>query len=103
MLDEDKKISFEEMIKYKHSTRMELADRLLDDLIPAARKHGDELARRAADVLEAWDASANADSRGAVLFSFWAEEMDFDSAFSTPWNQNPHAPRQTVWQILPRS
>ncbi|MEP0787725.1 MULTISPECIES: acylase [Cyanophyceae] len=93
MLDEDKKISFEEMIKYKHSTRMELADRLLDDLIPAARKHGDELARRAADVLEAWDASANADSRGAVLFSFWAEEMDFDSAFSTPWNQN--SPRTT--------
>ncbi len=33
MLAEDKRISFQEMVDYKHSTRMELADRLLDDLL----------------------------------------------------------------------
>jgi acyl-homoserine-lactone acylase len=87
MLDEDKKISFEEMIKYKHSTRMEFADRILDDLIPAAQKYGKELGRRAADVLAAWDRQANADSQGAVLFAAWADKLDFERAFSQPWSE----------------
>jgi acyl-homoserine-lactone acylase len=85
MLDEDEKISFDEMIKYKHSTRMEFADRILDDFIPAARKYGNEVAQRAATVLETWDRQANADSKGAVLFATWATEIDFDKAFSKPW------------------
>ncbi len=93
MLAEDEKISFDEMVEYKHSTRMELADRILDDLIPAARKQGGELARRAADVLEAWDRQANADSKGAVLFASWVEEMDLDKAFSIPWSED--SPRTT--------
>jgi acyl-homoserine-lactone acylase len=38
MLMEKSKISFEEMIADKFSSRMELADRILDDLIPAARQ-----------------------------------------------------------------
>jgi acyl-homoserine-lactone acylase len=87
MLLEDKKISFEEMIAYKHSTRMELADRLLDDLIPITRKQGGELGRRVADVLSAWDRQTNADSRGAVLFATWAEEIDLDQGFSIPWSE----------------
>ena len=97
MLDEDKQISFQEMIEYKYSTRMELADRILDDLIPAARKDGNELARQAANVLENWDRQANPDSRGAVLFAAWYEAMHEDidnkSAFRTPWNEN--SPRTT--------
>jgi len=87
MLAEDQQLSFEEMVKYKHSTRMELADRLLDDLIPAARQQGNALARRAAEVLAAWDRQANADSRGAVLFAFWAEAMDSDRLFAIPWSE----------------
>lgn len=93
MLAEDKQISLEEMIKYKHSTRMELAERLLDDLIPAARQQGGELARRAADVLDTWDRQANADSRGAVLFALWAEAVDSDHLFAIPWNED--SPRTT--------
>jgi acyl-homoserine-lactone acylase len=93
MLAEDNKISFEETISYKHSTRMELADRLLDDLIPALRKEGSKLALQAAEVLKKWDRQANADSRGAVLFAFWSEQMDFDTMFNTPWNEN--LPRTT--------
>ncbi|MBV6623043.1 MAG: acylase [Rivularia sp. (in: Bacteria)] len=93
MLDEDKKITFNEMVKYKHSTRMDFADRILDDLIPAARKYGSELGQRAVNVLEKWDRQANADSKGAVLFAAWAEELDFDEAFSKPWSQD--APRTT--------
>ncbi|WP_414582627.1 acylase [Scytonema sp. PCC 10023] len=93
MLDEDEKISLNEMIEYKHSTRMEFADRILDDLIPAAHKSGNELAIRAANVLETWDKQANAESRGAVLFALWAQEMDFDTAFSQPWTED--SPRTT--------
>lgn len=95
MLDEDKSISFEELIAYKHSTRMELADRILDDLIAAAREHGSDLAKRAADVLEKWDRSADAESRGAALFTFWAQEMRLTGSrawkvFATQWDEkNP--------------
>ncbi len=88
MLADDEKISLDEMIAYKHSTRMELADRLLDDLIPSARKYGNELAKRAALVLENWDRQANADSRGAVLFAIWAEEVDLGKTFSKPWSED---------------
>jgi acyl-homoserine-lactone acylase len=91
MLIEDPQITFEEMVQYKHSTRMELADRLLDDLIPAAQQHGTELARSAASVLVKWDRQANANSRGAVLFNFWLESMDFDPPFAVPWQEKlPH-------------
>lgn len=89
MLSEHNKISFAQMVEDKHSTRMELADHLLDNLISASRKHGGELAQRAADVLFKWDRQANADSRGAVLFAFWVKQMHLnDQAFSFPWSQN---------------
>jgi acyl-homoserine-lactone acylase len=87
MLSKDKSISWEKMIEYKHSTTMELAERILDDLIPAAQKYGDELARRTADILAVWNRNADADSRGAVVFSFWLEEMGIDKVFSIPWNE----------------
>ncbi|MBD0361540.1 MAG: acylase [Coleofasciculus sp. C3-bin4] len=88
MLMEKSKISFEEMIADKFSSRMELADRILDDLIPAARSVGGELAPQAADVLEAWDRKADAHSRGAVLFAVWARSMPDGNWFATPWNEN---------------
>lgn len=88
MLAKDEQISFEEMVEYKHSTHMELAERLLDELTSAARQQGGELARRAANVLDAWDRKAEADSRGAVLFAFWTQELDFeDNFFAIPWNK----------------
>jgi acyl-homoserine-lactone acylase len=65
MLEGDRKISSEEMISYKHSTHMEMADRLLDDLIPALRQEASPLALQAAQVLEKRDRQANAESKGA--------------------------------------
>lgn len=88
MLMEDKQISFEKMIADKFSSRVELADRILDELIPAARRLGGELGRQAADVLEAWNRQADANSRGTVLFAAWARAMPAYSWFSTPWNEN---------------
>jgi acyl-homoserine-lactone acylase len=87
---EDESITFDEAVAYKLSTRMELADRILDDLVPAARAHGGELAKRAADVLEAWDRSADAESRGAVLFAAWARawtEATRGNGYATAWSE----------------
>lgn len=87
MLKSDERISFEKMVEYKHSTHIELAERLLDDLITAARQQGGEVAKNAADVLENWDRKTESDSRGAVLFAFWSEEVDFSNLFAVPWNE----------------
>ncbi|MEG4120111.1 acylase [Microcoleus sp. N9_B4] len=87
MLLEDAKISFDELMQYKHSTQVELADRLLDDLIPIARQ-GSEKARRAAEVLANWDRKVDAKSRGAVLFAFWKQAMDANELFAKPWSED---------------
>jgi len=84
MLLEDESVSFREMVAYKHSTRVEMADRLLDDLLPLARNRGSEKSRRAARVLEGWDRRTDADSRGAVLFLHWAMAL-YDQTRRDPW------------------
>lgn len=84
----DTSVTFEELVAYKHSTRMLLADRMLPDLLAEARRRGDGDARRAADVLEQWDRSAEATSRGAVLFQRWAMtwlRAGGARAFARPW------------------
>lgn len=84
----DSSITFDELVQYKHSTHMLLADRVLPELIADARANGDADAKKAADVLEKWDRSANADSRGAVLFVKWAVAMyeaTKGSPFAHPW------------------
>jgi acyl-homoserine-lactone acylase len=93
---EDDSITFDELVAYKLSTRMELADRILDDLIPAARAHGSELANQAADVLDTWDRHADAESRGAVLFAAWVQawaQATGGNGYATAWNEA--APRTT--------
>lgn len=88
MLDEDKSITFDELVEYKLSTRMELADRLLDDLFAAVDAHGSELAKEAKVVLEKWDREADNDSKGALLFAVWVRKMQFRSSggFKKNWN-----------------
>ncbi len=97
MLDEDSSITFDEMIKYKHSTRMELADRILDDVISIGRKSDSEKAKRAAEVFAKWDRSADAESRGASLFQAFAMEMNRrlggSKIFATRWSESD--PRNT--------
>ncbi|MCP4149094.1 MAG: acylase [bacterium] len=85
LLHEDKKISFQEMIDYKHCTRMELADRLMDDLLLAVKAHGSETAKKAAGVLKAWDRTADAASKGGILFEAWFEEMK-GNVFAQQWD-----------------
>ncbi len=92
MLMEDPRISFDEMIRYKHSTRMERADRMLDDLARAVEKNGGEKAKQAMAVLLSWDRCADAESRGAVLFEAFFEELNRRSGqagpFAVTWDEN---------------
>ncbi len=90
MMVEDDSISFDELIEYKLSTRMELADRLLDDLYAAIDEYGSELAREARVVLMDWDREANVDSKGAALFYFWARKMGPDNQenFAQAWDES---------------
>jgi acyl-homoserine-lactone acylase len=89
MLSEHPEMSLEQMIELKHSSRFELADRVLDDLIAAANASSDETARRASAVLAAWDREANADSTGVLLFAFWALRVGAErpsGLFATPFD-----------------
>lgn len=72
LLHGNDRFTFEQMVADKHSTRLELADRILPDLLAAAKAHGTERARRAAAVLDAWDRTSDQASRGALLFQLWA-------------------------------
>jgi acyl-homoserine-lactone acylase len=91
MLRSDSSISYEELLQYKHSTRMELADRVLDDLLALARGRGVPEGIVASDVLSNWDRSADAGSRGAVLFNEWWSEygrrMGAKSRWTVPWSE----------------
>ncbi|HEY5037652.1 MAG TPA: penicillin acylase family protein, partial [bacterium] len=80
MLAQNEKISYDQLIADKYSTRSELADHVLDDLIAAAKTRGGETLLRACDVLAKWDRNMEADSHGAVLFETWANK-----AFASEW------------------
>jgi len=71
-------------VELKHSTRMKLADRILDDLLAAIDIYGGETGKRAAAVLSEWDRKSDADSRGAVLFAQWAQNYNIWLKFETP-------------------
>ena len=90
LLQSDSSITFDELVRYAHSTHMLLADRLLDDLLKFARAGGSDDTRRAVDVLARWDRSADADSRGAVLFVQWFGEyvrrLAGRSPYAQPWS-----------------
>ena len=95
MLYEDPKITYENFIAYKHSTRAELADRILPDLFAAVEQAGSPLAKQAAEVLKSWDRQAEAESRGAVLFYEWSKQfmgpaMGSQTGFAVPYDiQSP--------------
>jgi acyl-homoserine-lactone acylase len=75
MLSEDKKISFDMLLEKKFSTRAEMADRMLDELLNDTDTYGNDRAKEAAAVLKRWDRQNEADSRGALLFYEFAKKF----------------------------
>ncbi|MCE9595520.1 MAG: penicillin acylase family protein [Planctomycetes bacterium] len=94
MLRADDSISLDELVTYKHSTRVELADRLLDDLLPLAAASDNPRVRKAGEVLAAWDRATDAKSRGAVLFATWVQKYGASGSFyAQRWD--PERPLET--------
>jgi len=87
MLDEDDSISYDELVQYKFSTHMELADRLLDDLLDAASTARDKEIKDAVHVLKRWDRTTDNASRGSVLFKTWVDDMNFPDDFALQWHE----------------
>lgn len=90
MFSADSSITFDELIDYKLSTRMEMADRLLDDLFAAIDKYGTATSRRAKAVLEKWDRQADSSSIGTLLFASWAQEIQVwdQQVYRVPWSES---------------
>jgi acyl-homoserine-lactone acylase len=94
MLMQDQKMSFDTMIENKYSTRSELAEQVLDDLVAASEQYGSARGRRAAQVLRKWDRKADAESRGGVLFAQW--KMEMDKRGDSPLYAQPFDPRRPL-------
>ena len=88
MMIEDESITFDELVDYKLSTRLEFADRILDDLFKAVDASDSEKAREAKVVLENWDRESNADSKGMLLFYSWARKFGVGRAsnYTEQWS-----------------
>ena len=98
LIDNNRKFSLEDVVRLKHSYRMLLADRVKPDLIRAVRATQPTGAvAEALALLEQWDNTAAAESRGGVLFQTWwqlhTRGMPTDSAYARPWT--PEAPTTT--------
>lgn len=85
-----RQISFEEMVTAKHSTSVEAAARLLPGLLESASAMGDSEIGEVTRVLQKWDRTTSAESRGAVLFSIFVEEYarakQGKADYKFPWN-----------------
>jgi acyl-homoserine-lactone acylase len=77
MLTGQPKISFEDLVRLKHSTRLEMADRVVDELVQALAASSSAKVQQAAGVLKAWDRQTEAASRGALLFEMIAPKLTF--------------------------
>lgn len=90
-------MTLEEVLALKHSPRMPAAERMLDELLAAVVASDDradlEEGRR---VLAAWDRTAEARSRGGVLFTRWLaayEDVADTLVFREEWT--PERPLET--------
>lgn len=89
LLASDSAMTLDAMLALKHSTRLELAARVRDDVVQLARATSDADARAGAEALAAWDLNTDNGSRGAVLFvRFWSEYVDASGfrTFADPWS-----------------
>lgn len=73
MLSESGKITLADLREMKLSTRSEIADHFVDDLVAAARRHGSAKAKEAAEILAKWDRQGETTSDGTLLFLRFAQ------------------------------
>ena len=90
MIIRDSSITLDELVQYKHSTHIELADRILDDLMLAIDRSGSTKAKKAKKILMNWDRKADTESEAMLLFHAWASKLKVFSneTYKTPWDIN---------------
>ena len=102
----DRRLTMEEILDLKHSSRILMAGRVVDELVVEARKPIAANLRPsylldAATVLELWDGTADIHARGGTLFAVWAEEyireVGMEEAFRVPWD--PALPLATPYGL----
>jgi acyl-homoserine-lactone acylase len=91
MLAAKPKIGFDELVAMKWSERSELADRVLPELDAAVRLYGTDLAKQAMAVLDRWDRTTTAQSRGALLFLDWADRPGAVTGYAPGGWATPYA------------
>jgi acyl-homoserine-lactone acylase len=97
LVEDEPSMTFDEMIRRKHSTEIELAHRVVGDLVTAAGRTASARVAEAAAVLSNWNRRADAGSAGGVLFVEWwrlyQNHLGARPRFAEPWS--PAAPRTT--------
>lgn len=77
LLQSADEVTLEQVIELKHSPRMLMADRVKADLVTAVRASGPSGEVAAAiELLDEWDNTSRADTRGGVLFELWVGAYD---------------------------
>ena len=96
----DARFSLEDVVKLKHTPRMLMAERVMDDLLATLRSSDSGRSDKgvaALRALEAWDRTAAAESRGGVLFQAWVGQynqvVDTARFYREPWT--PDRPVET--------
>jgi len=96
-LEGDGRLTFDDVVRGKFSTDVELADHVLGALITAARSSGQPKAVDAASILDLWNRKVDAESRGAVLFEQWIKDLGGAPKQRIPWT--PDAPLSTPAEL----
>lgn len=89
LLQEAEELTLESMIALKHDTHSELALRLKDDIENLKTHTDDSLTLAALNVLNQWDGSFDADSKGTLLFFNFMQNLggnNFNAMFEQPWS-----------------
>ena len=108
LIDNDRKLSLEDVIALKHSYRMMLAERVRSDLVAAVRasQPGTPVSD-AITLIEKWDGRVAPTSRGGVLFEIWwrkyVEGASPDTMYATPWSAAAPASTPRGLRDLPRA
>ncbi|MCJ2185749.1 acylase [Novosphingobium beihaiensis] len=98
LLADGPKLSFDDFVARKLTTRSLMADRLIPALAQAAEGNTDPDVRQAIALLSQWDHRFEPDSRGALLFETWAaifapDNFKDQSNYAVKWT--PDDPLET--------
>ncbi len=91
LLAGDDKLSFDDFVERKTTTLSLMAQRMVPDLLEAAKAQADPDLSQAIALLEGWDYHYEPDARGALLFETWAALFSPDnfrdlSNYAVPWS-----------------